>query len=108
MIYKLCKKKIGVYYIITITNFGFVYKTKKKHEKPKKPKKTNKQTKNNEKKTIEHFFFYLSHFSETKRFTNVSRISGYTHPVLVVLVTNVNMGILDITCLASKITHVHP
>lgn len=70
--------------------------------------KSKKQT-NNEKKTIEQlFFFHLLHFSETKRFTNVSRISGYTHPVLVVLVTNVNMGILDITCLASKITHVHP
>lgn len=78
-------------------------------QKKKQNTKSKKQT-NNEKKTIEQlfFFFHLLHFSETKRFTNVSRISGYTHPVLVVLVTNVNMGILDITCLASKITHVHP
>lgn len=79
--------------------------TKQKKNKTRKAK--NKQTM---KKKIEQlfFFFHLLHFSETKRFTNVSRISGYTHPVLVVLVTNVNMGILDITCLASKITHVHP
>lgn len=79
--------------------------TKQKKNKTRKAK--NKQTM--KKKTIEQlFFFHLLHFSETKRFTNVSRISGYTHPVLVVLVTNVNMGILDITYLASKITHVHP
>lgn len=69
--------------------------------------KSKKQT-NNEKNNLTIVFFHLSHFSETKRFTNVSRISGYTHHVLVVLLTNVNMGILDITCLASKITHVHP
>lgn len=70
--------------------------------------KSKKQTNNEKKQLNNYFFFHLLHFSETKRFTNVSRISGYTHPVLVVLVTNVNMGILDITCLASKITHVHP
>lgn len=78
--------------------------TKQKKNKTRKAK--NKQTMKKNNLTI--VFFHLSHFSETKRFTNVSRISGYTHPVLVVLVTNVNMGILDITCLASKITHVHP
>lgn len=78
--------------------------TKQKKQNTKSKKQTN-----NEKKQLNNcFFFHLLHFSETKRFTNVSRISGYTHPVLVVLVTNVNMGILDITCLASKITHVHP
>lgn len=70
--------------------------------------KSKKQTNNEKNNLTIGFFFHLLHFSETKRFTNVSRISGYTHPVLVVLVTNVNMGILDITCLASKITHVHP
>lgn len=79
--------------------------TKQKKQNTKSKKQTN-----NEKKQLNNcfFFFHLLHFSETKRFTNVSRISGYTHPVLVVLVTNINMGILDITCLASKITHVHP
>lgn len=78
----------------------------KKKNKTRKAK--NKQTMKKKQLNNCFFFFHLLHFSETKRFTNVSRISGYTHPVLVVLVTNVNMGILDITCLASKITHVHP
>lgn len=77
-------------------------------QKKKQNTKSKKQTNNEKKNNLTIVFFHLSHFSETKRFTNVSRISGYTHPVLVVLVTNVNMGILDITCLASKITHVHP
>lgn len=79
----------------------FTKQNKKQNTKSKKQTMKKKQLNNC-------FFFHLLHFSETKRFTNVSRISGYTHPLLVVLVTNVNMGILDITCLASKITHVHP